>query len=125
MYSAAHTATRRTLLLFAFLLSEICGQGLSAQQPQFQYDSTGRLLRSIHEVYDDHDRLAVAIIYDYNDTSGAVETRTLKGYDKQGRLIRTEIYSDDERLLFTDDIYYCPDGTIRKRKQRNYEEQQD
>ena len=95
---------------------------LWAQQPQLIRSDDGKLQQSQHDIYDSHDRLAVRIVYTYDDSTGAVESRTLTGYDRQGRIQRVEIYSADERLLFTDTYHYRRNGTLRKRVQCSYDE---
>ncbi len=109
----------------AFLLlglSLLCAITLWAQQPLLTHSADGKLQQSQHDIYDSHDRLAVRIVYTYDDSTGAVETRTLTGYDRQGRIQRVEVYSADERLLFTDTYHYRRNGTLRKRVQCSYDE---
>ena len=109
----------------AFLLlglSLLCATTLWAQQPLLTHSADGKLQQSQHDIYDSHDRLAVRIVYTYDDSTGAVESRTLTGYDRQGRIQRMEIYSADERLLFTDTYHYRRNGTLRKRVQCSYDE---
>lgn len=95
---------------------------LWAQQPLLTRSADGKLQQSQHDIYDSHDRLAVRIVYNYDDSTGAVESRTLTGYDRQGRIQRVEIYSADERLLFTDTYHYRCNGTLRKRVQCSYDD---
>ena len=109
----------------AFLLlglSLLCATTLWAQQPLLTHSADGKLQQSQHDIYDSHDRLAVRIVYTYDDSTGAVESRSLTGYDRQGRIQRMEIYSADERLLFTDTYHYRRNGTLRKRVQCSYDE---
>ena len=109
----------------AFLLlglSLLCATTLWAQQPLLTHSADGKLQQSQHDIYDNHDRLAVRIVYSYDDSTGAVENRTLTGYDRKGRMKRMEIYSADDRLLFTDTYYYRRNGKLRKRVQCNYDE---
>ena len=109
----------------AFLLlglSLLCAITLWAQQPLLTHSADGKLQQSQHDIYDSHDRLAVRIVYTYDDSTGAVETRTLTGYDRQGRIQRVEVYSADERLLFSDTYHYRRNGTLRKRVQCSYDE---
>lgn len=109
----------------AFLLlglSLLCAITLWAQQPLLTHSADGKLQQSQHDIYDSHDRLAVRIVYTYDDSTGAVETRTLTGYDRQGRIQRVEVYSADERLLFTDTYHYRRNGTLRKRVQCSYDD---
>lgn len=109
----------------AFLLlglSLLCATTLWAQQPLLTHSADGKLQLSQHDIYDSHDRLAVRIVYTYDDSTGAVETRTLTGYDRQGRIQRVEVYSADERLLFSDTYHYRRNGTLRKRVQCSYDE---
>lgn len=110
----------RAFLLLSFSL--LCATTLWAQQPLLTHSADGKLQQSQHDIYDSHDRLAVRIVYSYDDSTGAVETRTLTGYDRQGRIQRMEIYSADERLLFTDTYHYRRNGTLRKRVQCSYDE---
>ena len=93
-----------------------------AQEPVLKHNADGRLASSRHDIYDSHDRLKVQIEYTYNDSTGAVETRTLTGYDKKGRKSRTEIYSADDLLLFSDTFHYSRDGRLRYRIQKSYDE---
>lgn len=93
-----------------------------AQQPLLKYNAQGRLVASSHEVYDDKDRLAVVVTYTYNDSTGAVETRMLTGYDPEGRISRTEIYSPDDILLFSDDYTYDRKGRLKRRVQKSFDE---
>ncbi|MBQ7710548.1 MAG: hypothetical protein IJT39_01820 [Bacteroidales bacterium] len=109
----------------AFLLlglSLLCAITLWAQQPLLTHSADGKLQQSQHDIYDSHDRLAVRIVYTYDDSTGAVESRSLTGYDRQGRIQRVEVYSADERLLFTDTYHYRRNGTLRKRVQCSYDE---
>lgn len=78
---------------------------------------------SQHRVYDDADRLAVLITYTY-DTSGVVETRQLQSFDRQGRLTRTELYTADEHLLFTEQITYDRNGNRKRCIQTTYDEEE-
>lgn len=110
----------RAFLLLSFSL--LCATTLWAQQPLLTHSADGKLQQSQHDIYDSHDRLAVRIVYTYDDSTGAVESRTLTGYDRQGRIQRMEIYSADERLLFTDTYHYRRNGTLRKRVQCSYDE---
>lgn len=110
----------RAFLLLSFSL--LCSTTLWAQQPLLTHSADGKLQQSQHDIYDSHDRLAVRIVYSYDDSTGAVETRTLTGYDRQGRIQRMEIYSADERLLFSDTYHYRRNGTLRKRVQCSYDE---
>lgn len=111
-------------LLAAVLLAVMLFQHPSAkaQQPLLKYSAEGRLVASTHEVYDADGHLAVVVTYTYNDTTGAVETRMLTGYDKQGRIQRTEIYTPDDILLFSDDYTYDRKGRLKKRVQQNFDE---
>ena len=77
--------------------------------------------RSEHKVFDDADRVAVIITYTY-DSAGVVETRRLQSFDRQGRLTRTELYSVDEQLLFTEDIRYDRHGNRSRCRQTTYDE---
>ena len=77
---------------------------------------------SQHKVFDDRDRLAVLITYSY-DTAGVVETRQLQSFDREGRLTRTELYTVDEQLLFTEDIRYDRRGNRVRCLQTTYDEQ--
>ena len=110
----------RAFLLLSFSL--LCATTLWAQQPLLTHSADGKLQQSQHDIYDSHDRLAVRIVYTYDDSTGAVESRSLTGYDRQGRIQRMEIYSADERLLFTDTYHYRRNGTLRKRVQCSYDE---
>lgn len=110
----------RAFLLLGFSL--LCATTLWAQQPLLTHSADGKLQQSQHDIYDSHDRLAVRIVYTYDDSTGAVESRSLTGYDRQGRIQRMEIYSADERLLFTDTYHYRRNGTLRKRVQCSYDE---
>ncbi len=110
----------RAFLLLSFSL--LCATTLWAQQPLLTHSADGKLQQSQHDIYDSHDRLAVRIVYTYDDSTGAVESRSLTGYDRQGRIQRVEIYSADERLLFTDTYHYRRNGTLRKRVQCSYDE---
>lgn len=95
---------------------------LWAQQPLLTHSNNGKLQQSQHDIHDIHDRLAVRIVYTYDDSTGAVESRTLIGYNKYGNIKRMEIYSADERLLFTDTFRYRCNGQLRKRIQCSYDE---
>ena len=77
---------------------------------------------SQHKVFDDRDRLAVLITYTY-DSAGVVETRQLQSFDAQGRLMRTELYTADEHLLFTEDIRYNRHGNRSRCLQTSYDEE--
>lgn len=110
----------RAFLLLSFSL--LCATTLWAQQPLLTHSADGKLQQSQHDIYDSHDRLAVRIVYTYDDSTGAVESRSLTGYDRQGRIQRVEVYSADERLLFTDTYHYRRNGTLRKRVQCSYDE---
>ena len=110
----------RAFLLLSFSL--LCATTLWAQQPLLTHSADGKLQQSQHDIYDSHDRLAVRIVYTYDDSTGAVESRSLTGYDRQGRIQRMEIYSADERLLFSDTYHYRRNGTLRKRVQCSYDE---
>jgi len=77
---------------------------------------------SQHKVFDDRDRLAVLITYTY-DSAGLVETRQLQSFDRQGRLTRTELYTADEHLLFTEDITYDRHGNRSRCLQTSYDEE--
>lgn len=110
----------RAFLLLSFSL--LCATTLWAQQPLLTHSADGKLQQSQHDIYDSHDRLAVRIVYTYDDSTGAVESRSLTGYDRQGRIQRMEIYSADERLLYTDTYHYRRNGTLRKRVQCSYDE---
>ncbi|MBP5644310.1 MAG: hypothetical protein J6W95_00080 [Bacteroidales bacterium] len=77
---------------------------------------------SQHRVFDDHDRLAVLITYTY-DSAGVVETRQLQSFDREGRLTRTELYTADEHLLFTEDITYDRHGNRSRCLQTSYDEE--
>ena len=120
--------TKKDLCLVALLAAALLAVMLiqhapaHAQQPLLKYNSQGRLVASSHEVYDDKDRLAVVVTYTYNDSTGAVETRMLTGYDNNGRISRTEIYSPDDILLFSDDYTYTRRGTLKKRVQKTFDE---
>lgn len=76
---------------------------------------------SQHDVYDSHDRLAVRIVYTYTD-SGIVDTRTLKQYDKQGRVTREETYTADEYLIFVQDYRYDKKGRRTRTTQTSYDD---
>lgn len=76
---------------------------------------------SQHDVYDNHDRLAVRIVYTYTD-SGIVDTRTLKQYDKQGRVTREETYTADEYLIFVQDHKYDRQGRLVRTTQTSYDD---
>lgn len=78
--------------------------------------------RSEHKVFDDADRVAVMITYTY-DSAGVVETRRLQSFDRQGRLTRTELYSVDEQLLFTEVIRYNRHGYRSRCTQTTYDEE--
>ena len=59
----------------AFLLlglSLLCATTLWAQQPLLTHSADGKLQQSQHDIYDSHDRLAVRIVYTYDDSTGAV-----------------------------------------------------
>lgn len=77
---------------------------------------------SQHRIYDDNDRLAVLITYTY-DTNNVVETRQLQSFDKFGRLTRTELYTADEHLLFSEDIRYDRHGNRSRCLQTTYDEE--
>ena len=77
---------------------------------------------SQHKVFDDRDRLALLITYTY-DSAGVVETRQLQSFDAQGRLMRTELYTADEHLLFTEDIRYDRHGNRSRCLQTSYDEE--
>lgn len=108
--------------LTVFTLTLMVSVGLHAQQPMLTHRADGRLQQSQHDIYDSHDRLAVRIVYTYDDSTGVVETRTLTGYDRQGRINRIEIYSADDRLLFSDTFRYRHNGQVRRRIQRTYDD---
>lgn len=110
---------RRIILL---ALSTLLVSTLWAQEPLLTRSADGHLQQSQHDIYDSYDRLAVRIVYTYDDSTGAVESRTLTGYDRHGRIQRMEIYSADERLLFTDVYHYRKNGQLRKRVQCSYDE---
>ena len=97
-------------LIFNFQFSIFNSAG--AQEPR----------TSQHRIYDAADRLAVLITYTY-DTSGVVETRQLQSFDRQGRLTRTELYTADEHLLFTEDIRYDRHGNRSRCLQTSYDEE--
>ena len=93
MMTTAKTGKASSLLIvFSFYLFFL------APAVQAQYTSQ-------HRVYDAQDSLAVLITYTY-DSTGVVETRQLQSFDLQGRLTRTELYTVDEQVLFTEDISY-------------------
>jgi len=108
--------------LTSFALALLATVTLWAQQPQLTRSEAGKLQQSQHDIYDSHDRLAVRIVYTYDDSTGAVESRTLIGYDQQGRVKRMEVYSADERLLFSDTYRYRRNGQLRKRVQCSYDD---
>ena len=100
---------KRTLLFL--VLGSYFFLPLQAQEPH----------TSQHRVYDAADRLAVLITYSY-DSVGVVETRQLQSYDPQGRLTRTELYTADEHLLFTENIRYDRHGNRSRCIQTSYDE---
>ncbi|KWW31980.1 MAG: hypothetical protein AUK63_76 [bacterium P3] len=110
----------RHLLILGFYISACIF--LRAQEPQLTHSADGKLQQSRHDIYDSRNRLAVRIVYTYDDSTGAVETRTLTGYDRHGRVQRMEIYSADERLLFSDTYRYRRNGQLRRRIQRSYDD---
>lgn len=77
---------------------------------------------SQHRVYDAQDSLAVLITYTY-DSTGVVETRQLQSFDLHGRLTRTELYTVDEQILFTEDIGYDRYGNRQRCLQVVYDEE--
>ena len=109
---------RHLILILPLLFSFVS----KAQEPRLTRAADGRLSQSQHDIYDSHDRIAVSVIYEYDDSTGAVTTRTLRGYDRQGRVQRIEIYSADERLLFTETYHYRRNGHLRKRVQCTYDD---
>lgn len=92
-----------------------------AQAPQCIYDESGRLVSSKHNIYDDRDRLAVAMVYDYSE-KGVVENRQLISYDAQQRISKRMIYSADEVLLMEEAFKYDKFGNLVKRVQYLYDE---
>ena len=109
---------RLTLFGLYFLVLTL---SLSAQELGVQYDEQGRVVSSSHAVVDANDRLAVLITYTY-DSTGVVETRALKSYDRQGRPMRLEVYSVDEYLLYTEDNCYDRHGNRTRCTQTTYDE---
>ena len=95
------------IVLGSWLLLPLLSQGQATSQ---------------HRVYDDADRLAVLVTYTY-DSMGVVETRQLQSFDRQGRLLRTELYTVDEHLLFTEDITYDRYGNRKRCLQKSYDEE--
>ena len=94
------------ILSFTLMLFTVRAQGVRMSQ---------------HRVYDALDSLAVLITYTY-DSTGVVETRQLQSFDLQGRLTRTELYTVDEQVLFTEDISYDRYGNRRRCLQVVYDE---
>lgn len=116
--------SRIIILTAAFLL--VTAANLQAQapdpansQPVVIRNEAGAVERSVHPVYDNHDRIAVQIEYTYSD-SGIVETRTLRSFDKQGRERKTETYSADEYPIFTQTIRYDNKGRRTRIVQTSY-----
>lgn len=102
------------LLLFLPLMGR-------AQAPQCTYDESGRLVSSKHNIYDNKDRLAVAVVYGYGE-KGVVEERQLISYDAQQRISKRMIYSADEVLLMEEAFKYDKWGNLIKRVQYLYDE---
>ncbi|MBP5541983.1 MAG: hypothetical protein J6X88_10080 [Bacteroidales bacterium] len=100
---------KRTLLLLVFSFYFLVSGAQESRTSQ-------------HRVFDDHDRLAVLITYTY-DSAGVVETRQLQSFDREGRLTRTELYTADEHLLFTEDITYDRHGNRSRCLQTSYDEE--
>ena len=92
-----------------------------AQMPLCTYGDTGRLVSSKHNIYDDKDRLAVAVVYNYGE-NGVVENRQLIAYDAQQRLSKRIIYAADEVMLMEETFKYDKWGNLTKRVQQLYEE---
>lgn len=113
-----HWSRHLTFLALALLAT----LNLWGQQPLLTHAADGSLQQSQHDIYDSHGRLAVRIVYTYDDSTGAVESRSLTGYDTQGRVRRIEIYSADDRLLFSDTFQYRRNGQLRRRVQRTYDD---
>lgn len=103
------------------ILLLLCAAVTAQAQSQVTYDSGGRLLSSRHGVYDSHDRLAAEIIYAYSD-GGVVETRTLRQYDRRGRVTREETYTADEYLIFVQDYRYDKKGRRTRTTQTSYDD---
>ena len=102
------------LLLFLPLMGK-------AQVPQCTYDESGRLASSKHNIYDNKDRLAVAVVYGYGE-KGVVEERQLISYDAQQRISKRMIYAADEVLLMEETFKYDKWGNLIKRVQYLYDE---
>lgn len=114
-----HIDHKRLLTLsFYLLVLAFVGNG---QEIGVNYDEHGRVVSSSHGVVDANDRLAVLITYTY-DSTGVVETRTLQGYDKQGRPVRKEVYTVDEYLLYTEENQYDRHGNRTRYTQTSYDE---
>lgn len=99
---------KRVVLVFGFTLMLLT---VSAQEAR----------TSQHRVYDALDSLAVIITYTY-DSLDVVETRQLQSFDLHGRLTRTELYTVDEQILYTEDISYDRYGNRRRCLQVTYDE---
>lgn len=91
------------------------------QAPQCTYDESGRLISSKHNIYDNKDNLAVAVVYHYGE-KGVVEERQLISYDAQQRLSKRMIYSADEVLLMEESFKYDKRGNLVKHVQYLYDE---
>ena len=99
---------KRVFVIFGFcvLVSSLWGQTQRTSQ---------------HRVYDANENLSVLITYTY-DSLDVVETRQLQSFDLQGRLTRTELYTANEYLLYTEDISYDRYGNRQRCLQIIYDE---
>lgn len=94
----------------------------SPNEPIVTYKANGKLDLSYHPIYDNKGVLKVCIIYQYNDSTGAVETRTLNAYNNKKQIIRTEQYSVDELTLLIEDFKYDKKGRLKRRIQKLYDD---
>lgn len=109
------TKTATTGKAFCLLLGFIVYLSLLAPMAQAQRTSQ-------HPVFDADDRLAVLVTYAY-DSADVVQTRQLQSFDRQGRLLRTELYTVDEQLLFTEQNRYDRHGNRTRCLQTAYDEE--
>lgn len=94
---------------------------VQAQEAQVMRDGDGRPTTSRHGVYDSHDRLAVEIEYGYGD-DGVVASRTLRQFDRRGRVTREETYTADEYLIFVQEHKYDRRGRRVRTLQTSYDD---
>lgn len=111
----------RTMKRAAMLLLLCAALAVQAQEAQLTRDGDGRLTASRHGVYDSRDRLAVEIEYAYDD-DGVVASRTLRQFDRRGRITREETYTADEYLIFVQEHKYDRRGRRVRTLQTSYDD---